>query len=122
MASFESPVRGYESRSIPGIVVLPSGGRQTTSAPHELVIKPPRPRSRDLFRNKPRRLVVILGGAKKQSGFPEELASQATTSGSQGLQKVESRDFQDGSGASGGVGLVRGVGDSGSAYGLFGSI
>lgn len=48
---------------------------------------------------------MLLGWAKTQPGFPAELATQATTSGSQEASAGESTGTQEeGSGASGGSG------------------
>ena len=58
LAIMRQVIGGKQRGHIPGIgPVLPGCGRQTTSAPHELVIKPPRLRSTRLFRNKPKRLI-----------------------------------------------------------------
>lgn len=91
--------------------VLPGGGRQTTlsaarardqasaSSLHETVQKQTQEMSQQ------RTLIdMLLGWAKTQSGFPAELATQATTSGSQEASAGESTGTQEGSGASGGSG------------------
>jgi hypothetical protein len=119
-------IGGKRRGHIPGIgPVLPGGGRQTTlsaarardqassSSLHETVQKQTQEMSQQ------RTLIdMLLGWAKTQPGFPADLATQATTSGSQEASPGESIGSQEkGSGASGGSG-----GDSGVAYGLFGLI
>ncbi|PWA64147.1 WD40 repeat-containing protein [Artemisia annua] len=57
---------------------------------------------RETVQKQSQKLEMILKWARTQPGFPEELASQATMSGSQEASEGESRGIQDGSGASGG--------------------
>ena len=106
-------IRGKQRGHIPGIgPVLPGGGRQTTlsaarardqasaSSLHETVQK----QTQDLSQQ--RTLVdMLVGWAKTQPGFPAELATQATISGSQEASPGESTGTQEeGSGASGASG------------------
>ncbi|PWA72180.1 hypothetical protein CTI12_AA272820 [Artemisia annua] len=64
-------------QSYPAVVV------RRPSVPHELVIKPPRPRSTKTVQKQTEMLNMLLGWAKKQLSFLEQLATQTTTSGSQ---------------------------------------
>lgn len=105
-------IGGKQRGHIPGISpVLPGGGRQMTlsaarardqasaSTLHETVQKQTQEMSQQ------RTLIdMLLGWAKTQPGFPAELATQATTSGSQEASPGESTGTQEeGSGASGGT-------------------
>ncbi|PWA53561.1 hypothetical protein CTI12_AA443900 [Artemisia annua] len=109
-------IGGKQRGHIPGIgPVLPGGGRQTTLGASRARDQASSSSLHKTVQKQTETISMIFWWAKKQPGFPEELASQATTSGSQEASECESRDIQDESGASGGVlvgrvGLVRGVG------------
>lgn len=108
-------IGGKQRGHIPGIgPVLPGGGRQTTlsaarardqasaSSLHETVQKQTQEMSQQ------RTLIdMLVGWAKTQPGFPAELATQATTSGSQEASPSPGESTgtpEEGSGASGGSG------------------
>ncbi|PWA46356.1 hypothetical protein CTI12_AA509450 [Artemisia annua] len=94
-------ISGKQRGHIPGIgPVLPGGGRQTTLSASRAHDQASSSSLHKTVQKQAETISVILGWAKKQPGFPEEIASQATTSGSQEASEGQSRDIQDGSGAS----------------------
>ncbi|PWA36087.1 dirigent protein 5 [Artemisia annua] len=96
-------IGGKQRGHIPGIgPVLPGGGRQTTLSASRARDQASSSSLHETVQKQSQTIDMILGWARKQPGFPEELASQATTSGSQEASEGESRGIQDGSGASGG--------------------
>ncbi|PWA77368.1 hypothetical protein CTI12_AA225380 [Artemisia annua] len=96
-------IGGKQRGHIPGVgPVLPGGGHQTTLSASRARDQASSSSLRETVQNQSQTLEMILKWARTQPGFPEELASQATTSGSQEASEGESRGTQDGSGASGG--------------------
>ena len=96
-------IGGKQRGHIPSIgPVLPGGGRQTTLSAARARDQVSSSSLYETVQKQNQVLDMLLGWAKKHPGFPEELASQATAPGSQEASEGESRDIQDGSGASGG--------------------
>lgn len=105
-------IGGKQRGHIPGVgPVLPGGCRRTTLDParareeasssslHETVQK----QTQEMASQRSI-LDMLMGWARTQPGFPQELATLATTSGSHEATEGESRDTQEGSGASGASG------------------
>ncbi|PWA74651.1 hypothetical protein CTI12_AA250490 [Artemisia annua] len=96
-------IGGKQRGHIPGVgPVLPGGGHQTTLSASRARDQASSSSLRQTVQNQSRTIDMILTWARTQPGFPEELASQAATSGSQEASEGESRGTQDGSGTSGG--------------------
>ncbi|PWA40877.1 hypothetical protein CTI12_AA559270 [Artemisia annua] len=110
-------IGGKQRGHIPGIgPVLPGGGHQTTLSASRARDQASSSSLHETVQKQTQTLEMILEWARKQPGFPEELASQATTSGSQKASEGESRGIQDGSGASrGSAGERSGPGEGSGA-------
>ena len=97
--------------------VLPGGGRQTTLNPARAREEASSSSLHETVQNQTQEmsqqrtiLDMLVGWAKTQPSFPQELATLATTSGSHEATQGESRDTQEGSGASGASGGSGGSG------------
>ena len=89
-------IGGKQRGHIPGVgPVLPAGGRHTTLSASRARDQASSSSIHETVQKQAQTIDMIL-----QPGFPQELASQATTSGSHEASEGESRDI-DGSGASG---------------------
>ena len=94
-------IGGKQRGHIPGIgPVLPGGGRRTTLSAGQARDQASSSSINEAVKKQSQVLDMLLEWARKQPGFPEQLATQATTSGSQEALEGESRDTEDGSGAS----------------------
>ena len=117
-------IGGKQRGHIPGVgPVLPAGGRHTTLSASRARDRASTSELRQTVQNQARTIDLILRWASKQPDFPQDLATQATTSGSQEPSEGESRDDIDGSGASGsGAGDGSGASGSGAGEGSGGSL
>lgn len=101
-------IGGKQRGHIPGVgPVLPGGGHRTTLSASRAREQASSSSVQDTLQRQSQTLEMLLQWARTQPGFPEELASQAATSGSQEASPGQSRgggSAGEGSGPSEGSG------------------